>query len=112
MVVKLGRTVPVEGGAQVRIPMWILDSGLLPGAVVLYARMTAMVDRDSTFSEPLTRLAKTAQVSVRTVQKQLAALRDAGALTIHYQNDSTGNRLPNLYVLNVAPPAPDGGGGA
>ncbi|MFJ4741301.1 hypothetical protein [Streptomyces sp. NPDC088775] len=43
-------------------------------------------------------------VSTRTLQKNIGALREAGAISVEPRHDDNGNRLANLYVLNLTPP--------
>lgn len=101
MVVELGRTTDRSGVRFAAIPEWVLRA--CRSEAWLYGYMTLLAT-DDTVHIPLKQLAAETNVSTRTLQKHLSALGEAGALEIQPRHDATGNRLPNLYVLNFAPP--------
>ncbi|MCZ1012123.1 helix-turn-helix domain-containing protein [Streptomyces lydicus] len=106
MVVELGRTTDQTGTRCAMIPEWVLAQG--PTEAWLYGHMCLLAERqgpEKTVNVPLAKLAEKLKVSTRTLQKYLAALRQAGAVAVEPRHDEhSGTRLPNLYILNFAPP--------
>lgn len=88
-----------------QIPEWVLDlvsSGVIsPTAFTVYAQLCRYADfqrRDGAFPS-ISRLSGDANLSVKTVEKSLKALRDCGAIT---GRKAAGK--PTVYILPMDPP--------
>ncbi|MDW4912516.1 hypothetical protein [Streptomyces californicus] len=102
MVVELGRTTDRPDTKFATVPEWVLRE--CRSEVWLYAELS-LLQKGSVVDISLANLAALAGVSIRTLQKNIAALREAGAISVKPRHDDNNNRLPNLYVLNLTPPA-------
>jgi biotin operon repressor len=102
MVVELGRTTDRSGVKVASIPEWVLHK--CRGESWLYGHLSLLAKADDAVYIPLTQLASLTGVSTRTLQKNIAALREAGALAVEPRHDDNGNRLPNRYILHFTPP--------
>lgn len=89
------------------IPEWVLfHEDLSHGAIRLYAVLDRYADKDSRDAYPSrATLAGRLGVSVKTIDRALAELVDAGAVTVEHRVDAAGDLTSNRYILRAFPPA-------
>jgi len=83
------------------VPLWLIQSGVTPGAVTCFALMWAKwADREGECWPSHASIAKEMDVSERSARNYLAELTKVGALQVVNRLRDDGSQTSNLYVLN------------
>ena len=85
-------------------PTWLLDAGVSTRAIALYGILMSYADGRNQCWPSRKTLARRMRCSTDTVDRALAELRDAGALTIPQRVALDGGSMTSLYQLIVEPP--------
>jgi len=83
------------------VPLWLIQSGVTPGAVTCFALMWAKwADKEGECWPSHASIAKEMDVSERSARNYLAELTEVGALQVVNRLRDDGSQTSNLYVLN------------
>lgn len=86
------------------VPEWILDADVSDRALRLYAVLGRYANENRQSFPSRRTLAARLRCSVKTVDRTLSELEQAGALTVERRRDEEGDNATNLYTLRFAPP--------
>lgn len=86
------------------IPEWVLDASLSPSAVVVYCTLARYANRESRTCYPSKEtIAERAGLSLNTVSRCLAELKEVGAISSKRRNIN-GIPTSNVYILHMVGP--------
>lgn len=86
------------------MPYWVLDCPELePFDIAVYAAIARHADAAGFAHPSRARIAQLARVSVKTVDRAVARLVDAGALEKQNRRDAAGDPTSNLYLVHETP---------
>lgn len=97
--IRRGRRLPF-----VVMPYWVLDCPELePYDIAVYAAIARHADVAGFAHPSRARIAQLARVSVKTVDRSVQRLVDAGALEKQNRRDAAGDPTSNLYLVHETP---------
>lgn len=87
------------------IPLWLIKSGISPGAIVTFALMWAKwADKQGECWPSHARIAEHMNISERTTKRYIEELGSVGAITVVHRQRDDGSQTSNFYVLHAVPP--------
>ena len=87
------------------VPLWLIQSGVTPGAVTCFALMWAKwADKEGECWPSHTSIAREMEVTERSVKRYLAELSEVGAVMVVNRLRDDGSQTSNLYLLNASRP--------
>jgi hypothetical protein len=97
--IRRGRRLPF-----VVMPWWVLDAPELePYDLSVYAAIARHADQAGFCHPSRARIAELARVSIKTVDRSVQRLIDAGALEKQNRRDAAGDPTSNLYLVHETP---------
>ena len=98
-----------DGGTYAIVPSWILDADIPDRAVRLFAILATHASADGRHATPSKKkLAGRLRCAVSTLEVSIAALVEAGAISVRERQRGDGSQTSNEYVLHASrTPPPD-----